>query len=62
MLLYRGIEVTDKTLREGCQNLGRQSAHQLRCQRPYLADKGHLAEVVVTIKKQQYYLVTSGGF
>ena len=29
---------------------------QLRRQRPYIADKWHLDEVVVTIKGQQYYL------
>jgi putative transposase len=45
--------VTDETLREGCQNFGQQSAHQLRYQRPYFADKGPLAEVVVTLKQQQ---------
>jgi len=56
MMLYRGIEVTSETIREWCQKFGQQYANQLRHQRPYIADKWHLDEVVVTIKKQQYYL------
>ena len=56
MMLYRGIEVTYETIREWCQKFGQQSANQLRRKRPYLTDKWHLDEVLVTIKKQQYYL------
>jgi putative transposase len=56
MMLYRGIEVTYETIREWCQKFGQQYANQLRCKRPYIADKWHLDEVVVTIKRQQYYL------
>src|SRR5918997_1341895 len=56
MMLYRGIEVTYETIREWCQKFGQQYANQLRCKRPYIADKWHLDEVVVTIKGQQYYL------
>jgi putative transposase len=56
MMLYRGIEVTDETIRERCQKFGQQYANQLRRRRPYLTDKWHLDEVVVRIKKQQYYL------
>ena len=56
MMLYRGIEVTYETIREWCQKFGQQYANQLCRQRPYVADKWHLDEVVVTIKKQQYYL------
>ncbi len=56
MMLYRGIEVTYETVREWCQKFGQQYANQLRRKRPYIADKWHLDEVVVTIKKQQYYL------
>ena len=55
-MLYRQIEVTYKSIREWCQKFGQQYANQLRCQRPYIPDKWHLDEVVVTIKKQQYYL------
>jgi len=33
-----------------------QYANQRRRKRPYLADKGHLDEVVITIKGKQYYL------
>lgn len=56
MMLYRGIEVTYETIREWCQKFGQQYANQLHRKRPYLTDKWHLDEVVVTIKKQQYYL------
>src|SRR4028119_456812 len=56
MMLYRGIEVTYESIREWCQKFGQQYANQLRRKRPYIADKWHLDEVVVTIKKQQYYL------
>ncbi len=56
MMLYQGIEVTYETIREWCQKFGQQYANQLRRKRPYIADKWHLEEVVVTIKKVQYYL------
>ena len=56
MMLYRGIEVTYESIREWCQKFGQQYANQLRRKRPYIADKWHLDEVVVTIKGQQYYL------
>ncbi len=56
MMLYRGIEVTYETIREWCQKFGQQYANQLRRKRPYVTDKWHLDEMVVTIKKQQYYL------
>ncbi len=55
-MLYRGIEVTYETIREWCQKFGQQYANQLRRKRPYIADKWHLDEAVVRIKKQQYYL------
>ena len=56
MMLYRGIEVTYETIREWCQKFGQQYANQLRRKGPYVGDKWHLDEVVVTLKKQQYYL------
>ena len=56
MMLYRGIEVTYESIREWCQKFGQQYANQLRRNRSYVTDKWHLDEVVVTIKKQQYYL------
>jgi putative transposase len=56
MMLDRGIEVTYETIREWCQKFGQQYANQLRRKRPYVGDKWHLDEVVVTLKKQQYYL------
>ena len=56
MMLYRGIEVTYETIREWCEKFGQQYANQVRRRRPFIADKWHLDEVVVTIKKQQYYL------
>ena len=56
MMLYRGIEVTYETIREWCEKFGQQYANQLGRKRPFIADKWHLDEVVVTLKKQQYYL------
>jgi putative transposase len=56
MMLDRGIEVTYETIREWCQKFGQQYANQLRRKRPYVGDKWHLDEMVVTLKKQQYYL------
>jgi putative transposase len=56
MMLYRGIEVTYETIQEWCQKFGQQYANQLRRKRLYITDKWHLDEVVVTTKKQQYYL------
>ena len=56
LMLYRGIEVTYESIREWCQKFGQQYANQLRRKRPYITDKWHLDEMVVTIKKQQYYL------
>ncbi|MBV9386136.1 MAG: IS6 family transposase [Chroococcidiopsidaceae cyanobacterium CP_BM_ER_R8_30] len=56
MMLFRGIEVTYETIREWCQKFGQQYANQLRRKRSYTTDKWHLDEVVVTLKKQQYYL------
>jgi putative transposase len=56
MMLYRGIEVTYESIREWCQKFGQQYANQLKNKRPYVTNKWHLDEVVVTIKKQQYYL------
>jgi len=40
----------------GAVKFGQQYANQLRRKHPYIADKWHLDEVVVTIKGQQYYL------
>ena len=40
----------------GAVKFGQQYANQLRRKRPYIADKWHLDEAVVTIKGQQYYL------
>ena len=48
--------MTDETIREWCQKFGQQYANQLRRKRPFMADRWQLDEVVVTIKKQQYYL------
>ncbi len=48
MMLYRRIEVTYETIREWCQKFGQQYANQLQCKRPYITDKWHLDEVVVT--------------
>jgi putative transposase len=70
MMLYRGIEVTYEAIREWCQKFGQQYANQLRRKRPFIADKWHLDEVVVTnplrvCQRQQetvILLVASRGF
>jgi putative transposase len=56
MMLYRSIEVTYESIREWCHKFGQQYANQLRRKRPYIADKWHLDQVVVTLIGQQYYL------
>ena len=56
MMLYCGIEVTYESIREWCQKFGQQYANQVRRKRPYLTDRWHLDEVVITIKGKQYYL------
>jgi len=56
MMLDRGIEVTYESIREWCRKFGQRYAHQVRRKRPYLTDKWHLDEVVITIKGKQYYL------
>ena len=56
MMQYRGIEVTYESIREWCCKFGQSYANQVRRKRPYLCDKWHLDEVVITIKGQQYYL------
>ena len=56
MMLYRQIEVTYESIREGCHKFGQQYANQVRCKHPYLTDKWHLDEVVITIQEQQYSL------
>ena len=48
--------MTYESIRGWCQKCGQQYANQLRRKRPYIADKWHLDEVVVTIKGQQYNL------
>lgn len=55
-MLYRGTEVTYETIRAWCQKFGQQYAKQLRRKRSFIDGKWHLDEVVVTIKKQPYYL------
>ncbi|MEO0988673.1 MAG: IS6 family transposase [Cyanobacteria bacterium J06639_14] len=64
MMLYRGIEVTDESIRKWCKKFAQAYANQMRRRRPKPADKWHLDEVVLTIKGQQYYLwraVDTGG-
>ena len=56
MMLYRGIEVRYETIREWCHRFGQQYTNQIRRKRAYVTDKWHLDQVVVTKKKQQYYL------
>ncbi|MBD1820986.1 IS6 family transposase [Cyanobacteria bacterium FACHB-DQ100] len=48
--------MTYETIREWCQKFGQEYANQVERKRPHITDKWHLDEMVVTIKKQQYYL------
>ena len=51
MMRYRGIEVTDELIREGCQKFGQPYVNQLRRERPDIAYKWHLDKVVMTTKE-----------
>ncbi|RBO87739.1 DDE superfamily endonuclease [Pseudochrobactrum asaccharolyticum] len=65
MLAYRGIIVTHKTIREWAEKFGRDYANKIRRSTPRLGDKGHLDEVVVTIKGERHFLwraVDEDGF
>ncbi len=48
MMVYRGVEVTYESIREWCQKFGQQFANGLQYKRPYIMDKWHLDEMVVT--------------
>jgi putative transposase len=52
----RSLQVCLPIIREWCQKFGQQYANQLRRKCSYVTDKWHLDEMVVTIKKQKYYL------
>ena len=56
MMLYRGIFVTYKSIREWCRKFGQQYANEIRRRRPQPSDKWHLDEMFLTINDQQYYL------
>ena len=53
---YRGITVTYEAIRGWCLKFAQGYANQIRKQQPQPGDKWHLAEVVITIKGEQFYL------
>jgi len=56
MMLYRGIAVTDESIRQWCNKFAQSYANQMRRHRSQPTDTWHLDEVVVIIKGQQHYL------
>jgi putative transposase len=56
VLLERGVVVTYEAIRKWCRKFGQPSANQLRRCRPRPGDKGHLDEMVLTIKGEHSYL------
>src|SRR5262245_16604921 len=55
-LFARGVLVTYETIRQWCRKCGQRYANQLRRRRPRPGDKGHLAEVFLTITVARHYL------
>ena len=56
LMLERGVEVSDETIRAWCDRFGPEYANQLRCRGRRLGDKWHLDEVFVQINGAQRYL------
>jgi putative transposase len=50
LLFERGIVVSYEVIRRWCRKFGQDYANQLRRRRPRPGDKGHMDEVVLTIK------------
>ena len=55
-LAWRGVAVSDETIRQWYLKFGQTYANELRHRRPRPGDKGHLAEVVLKIKGKQCFL------
>jgi putative transposase len=56
MLLLRGVQVSDETIRRWCRKFAQQFANELRRRRPKPGDKWHLDEVFLKINGETYYL------
>jgi putative transposase len=56
LLAERGIVVSRETVREWVNRFGRHFAQCIKRDRPPVADKWHLDEVVITIKGRQFWL------
>jgi putative transposase len=56
MMLLRGVQVSDETIRRWCRKFPQQFANDLRRRRPRPADKWHLDEVFLKINGETYYL------
>jgi len=56
MMLMRGVQVSDETIRRWRRTFGQQFANELRRRRPRTGDTWHLDEVFLTINGQTYHL------
>jgi putative transposase len=56
LMLDRGVEVSDETIRAWCERFGPEYANQLRRRGRWLGDNWHLDEVFVSINGAQRYL------
>jgi putative transposase len=56
LMLERGVEVSDETIRAWCDRFGPQYANQLRRRGRRQGDTWHLDEVFVSINGAQWYL------
>ena len=56
LMLERGVDVSDETIRAWCDRFGQEYANELRRRGPRPGDKWHLDEVFVQINGAQRYL------
>jgi putative transposase len=56
MMLLRGVQVSDETIRRWCRKFAQQFANALRRRRPEPGDKWHLVEVFLKINGETHYL------
>ncbi len=56
LLAYRGIFVSNETIRQWCLKFGQTYANELRRHQPQPGDKWHLDEVYLTINGKIHYL------
>jgi putative transposase len=56
MLVYCGINVSDKTVHEWAEKFGRSYANVIRRRLLYFGEKWHLDEVVISINSKRHFL------